>query len=407
MGAAFRYAPANTTVEPETASTTNPDLGADEEEAAAGAGDHDHDHDHDEARFLASGGVRKGSAAYQGDKKRTLQRRMSRWRVCRERADLCCRLTFVVLIVLLFVFAVMTFILAEERNSNAITNVTVLMSLPSAIEWKNHKACVASTACALCDLPVMLSMQPQRSRVALFAARGAGGIVFRKYAEAATRLRTTSDVCDVTRNAYFNPAFLTSCAEPFTFAHSVMTQFSSVARMADADDYVPTHAILFVRDPFDTAKFAFHITKRCPSAVNDLTCPGAEMRAGDFETQEWVDFALESARAQIEAWAAFDAISSTASSPQKLVLHYEDLLQEPMTLFTRFFDFIPGLLANPQRGTACAARFSDASLTTRDTVPEDLAFPAPLLAKMCAILKPRWDAKRWGTERCSSSSSSP
>ncbi len=329
-------------------------------------------------------------------------RRWCAWCSCccacdRESRAECWHVTKVGYCVVSFVVLVMFIVSATTHVTLTVTNVVIKRSIPTEEAAAAHAACVSNPACDLCSLELMFSVQPRRAVIALLAPLGTGGLPFRQATQQATRVRTTSDVCDVSRVIGFNPDFATECTTPLMYTHSLMTSFERPEDLTDVLDYEPNHLIMMSRDPFAAAMWAYHITKTCTDVVRNLSCDGKEARLSEFATAEWADFALASARAQMRAWAFFDA-----SATPKRVVHYEDLRANKMETLTKFFDFVaPPISANPSRGVACAMAFKDNSLMPDEsnTIPVDAVFDPDLTARMCAVVQPRWDAARWGP-RC-------
>jgi hypothetical protein len=311
---------------------------------------------------------------------------------CAQASSVCFKLLVTAFIVVL----IMLITSAMSHVSNTIVNttyVTVQFALPTVQQWETHQGCVESPACDLCSASLLPSMQPQPSRTALVASPGAGSLLWRHDVEQATRLITTVDVCDVNKPSWFNPFYAINCGVPLIYAHSVMTHLTEFPVLPR--DYAPTHLILLLRDPFEEAIWGFHIRKTCSSSVRLLSCVGKEASLKDFAEGGWEEFAISAVSAQMAMIAAFDV----SPAPHKLTIFYEDLVARKDTVISSFFEFVTGLAPNPSRGNTCVMSNPDNTLAPTSRINVEDVFTPELIARVCAIVKPKWDAKRWGA-RC-------
>ena len=274
-----------------------------------------------------------------------------------------------------FFFATIALAVAPRQSVNIIQSVTRGFALPTQVDWDAHVACIEDNGCDMCKLDDMLSVQPLATRVAIVGQPGSGVLFFRALMAAATKVSTTSDECALGDST--NPLYILGCDEPFAWAHSSATYFAA----SPFGTYKPTHLVLVVRNPFESAMAKFHMIKQCSSAIEKLWCNGREASASDFASAEWDEFAIDSAREWVDIMQRFE---DEAQRP-KLRVDLTDLLGKPADTIRAAVQFVaPG---TPQRGELCAYKVPKPPASTMTV---DQAFPPALRAKFCAVIKSKF-----------------
>jgi len=378
--------------------------------AATDVGDDDDD-DVDETSALEGGGgavSRRNGAADKdpNDKTRTLKQRVQRSRWCKNACTLShasWTLCKGLVCMGMFLIIVMFIVTAMTHVTTVQVWYQVKYQVPTEEAWEQHVACVDDVACDLCSVPVTLAEQSSMdTRIAAFCTAGAGCLWLRRNVEEATRVMTTFNTGDVVADDTTYPWQ----SSPFMYGHSSMTVFGDPDTMASVRGYAPTHLLLQGRDPFDEAMWAFHIQNTCSGVSSSLmSCNGRESYLKEFaEDGAWPAFALASAAAQMEAWAVWEA--SALPPGRKMLVYYEDWLDDRMGVLSRLFEFVPSLAKNPSRGTACAMAFVDPALTSAGKISVDQVFSSALVARMCDVVRARWSVPAWGN-RCVSGPGAP